>query len=248
MRDSATLFAFLFVQCHLFSPEVHYRNIFTIIDSFRTPSTDKDRLSRTIDQFQLYMVANAYPKIAARILNGGNTWETHPIETLATYDLSQIHIPPDKTLLVKRREIFNWLTMDRGITAEHPTFESGGTAFRITRHNIRPWVDALTETYIGLKNALIENGVCKEKLGGDEIITATMMLTQFHGLLETGLVEFLLEDKPLFKAMGKKKTNANHRKCPSFFFGFKTLFLTSIGNPKTHRHAQGVKIGPRTPP
>lgn len=219
MRAAASLLVSLVIECFLFSPEVHYQNIFTVIEGFRTPAAIKD-LERNVNNFHLYIVGKAYPKIAARILNGGNTWKKHPIETLAAYDLSKLHIPADKKLTVKRLDLFDWLTKKQKIVAEHSTLLKGGTSFKITSDTIVRWVGALTETFTALKDALVEDKVCKGKLGRSEIIEVTTLLAAFHGLLEIGLVEFLLEDEALAAAMSEKKTDYYHRK----FLGLCSLF------------------------
>lgn len=153
----------------------------------------------------MYVVGQAYPKIAARIINGGLSWKRHPIDTLADY-LPKLEIRSGIELRVRRLDIYRWLTQERKIVADVAASGSPKDAtFKLTPETVVQWVETLTMTFNALRDALVRKGRCRADLEKKAVSNVARLLGQLHGLLQTGLLEFLLEDEDLAKAMGEKK-------------------------------------------
>lgn len=175
--------------------------------------SEKDLNKRVmIAGFIIYVVSNAYPKIAARIINGSLTWKKDPIEFIADYDVRKISISAGKTLCVRREDIIKYL-LRSGVPPGRPAAKGSGTIFDVTRDTIEAWIRALTTCWAKLKKRLVTKyNQCQSGLTAKDLAYAATYLVYFHGLLETGLVELLLEDANLAKEIKVKKSDAESRK------------------------------------
>lgn len=75
------------------SPASRYENIFAILETFRLferHPQSSEAIQNLCVKFHLYIVHQAFPIIAARILKGSRTWERHPMDTLAEYYVSNL--------------------------------------------------------------------------------------------------------------------------------------------------------------
>lgn len=208
MSDSELLNLFVVMA----SPTLHYKNIFAILETFRQDglrprSPDAIATFQTLRlQFHLYTVNHAFPKIAARILMGGLTWEKHPMDALADYNVSnlryQLSFP--HTLRVDTF-VSEWLRVQYSLlTQTSSTDKSGYSTFEVTANTVGQWVKALTDTFVGLRNALITEGRSKNKLTNEEMAEAVRHSIRFQALLRSRIANFLLSDASLSRLMGTK--------------------------------------------
>lgn len=155
-------------------------------------------------QFHCYIVNHAYYKIAARIDKGSQTWVKHPLDTLASYSVSDLcnRLSFPTTLIVSKL-LSKLLENDYDIRSS-----SSPLAAQVTSNNLGKWIEAITKTFITIRAIFFDdNNKCKSKIAGDDVMKAVRHLMTFRDLLQCGIVDFLLSDQLLAKEMGRKPSD-----------------------------------------
>lgn len=190
------------------SRDMYFKNVFAILNRFRQTEEDPrlgdDAVRKLKKQFHLFVINHTFPKIVARILKGNQSWKKHPIDVLAAARPQDLHVQLSfpKTIEVRHDYLVGWLSM-KGIVPHVPhTPGARAASFQVTPDTLDQWVHAITDTFAGLKKALIDDdNKCKPDPELEDVIEALNHLLAFRALLKCGIIEYLLSSKELAAAM-----------------------------------------------
>ncbi|KAI0697411.1 hypothetical protein C8T65DRAFT_755352 [Cerioporus squamosus] len=171
------------------------RDMYTVYRSFQDGTL---KVSESGFKLFTFVVSQAYPKIADRLLIMRQLWKTwlHPNDPMDLFNCASVYLESSLPWTVKVYHVETAIKLETCGVPRPERSPGGFFRYTVTGQDFSKWIDAFASTYRELENVLLHESKTAHKgpLSSGDVCIATVQLIVLNGFLQSGFMERLLKD------------------------------------------------------